>query len=251
MTLSNQQITRRFKDLAKFYNGNEKQKEKLAISHAEKFTQAIATNSGVVYQMGEAIDQLFRDVNNGIGLRQVDTDQLKRKNISKATKETHGFNNDVLPKVSQRLSEAHRLFTYNTEISEWLGTCDNPPASLQNIYTAMNDDGSAPWPVKEKAEKTVDDLAKAINKLIEKSKFSLTNVIMSVENLNQRKDVHAELQADIDAKAQKLKARADANNKVLREKNLTQLQIDIEAAKADQSISLKGCKTHKAYINVA
>ena len=233
MTLSNQQITKRFKALATFHKGLSKDLDALQLSHADKFTQAIGTDTGTIYQMGEAVDQLIRDCNNGLGQRSIDTDNHKRKNIKSDTKKALGLTDDILEKSSQRLSEAHRLFVYNQEIAEWIKTAENAPSSLQNIYTTMVSEGVAPWPVKEKAAKTIEDLAVAINKLIEKTSFSLSDVVMSVENLTQRNAVHGMLQADLDAKQKIVDARREANNKVEREKTMTGAQILTAELKAD------------------
>ena len=84
-----------------------------------------------------------------------------------------------------------------------------------------------------KKEKTVEDLAQAINKLIEKTSYNLSDVVMSVENLTQRKAVHEMLQADLDAKQKIVDARREANNKVEREKTMTSAQILTAQLKAD------------------
>ena len=232
MTLSNQQITKRFNALATYHNSNSKDLDAIQIKQHQRFEKAIVS-TGAIFQMGEAIDQLIASENGGLGQRAIDTQELKRKNIKKETKQILGLSDDTLEKSSQRMSEAHRLFVYHKEIKEYLDTCENPPASCTNIFKSMVSEGVAPWPVKEKADKTIEDLAQAINKLIEKTSYSLSDVVMSVENLTQRKAVHEMLQADLDAKQKIVDARREANNKVEREKTMTGAQILTAKLKAD------------------
>ena len=232
MTLSNQQITKRFNALATYHNSNSKDLDAVQIKQHERFEKAIVS-SGAIFQMGEAIDQLISSENGGLGQRAIDTQELKRKNIKKETKQTLGLSDDTLEKSSQRMSEAHRLFVYHKEIKEYLDTCENPPASCTNIFKNMVSEGVNPWPIRDKKEKTIEDLAQAINKLIEKTSYSLSDVVMSVENLTQRKSVHEMLQADLDAKQKIVDARREANNKVEREKTMTSAQILTAQLKAD------------------
>ena len=232
MTLSNQQITKRFNALATYHNSNSKDLDAVQIKQHERFEKAIVS-SGAIYQMGEAFDQLLTEVNSGLGQRAIDTQGLKKKNIKAERKESLGLSSDKLDKAPQRLQEAHRLFVYHKEIKEYLDTCENPPASCTNIFKNMVSEGVNPWPIRDKKEKTVEDLAQAINKLIEKTSYSLSDVVMSVENLTQRKAVHEMLQVDLDAKQKIVDARREANNKVEREKTMTSAQILTAKLKAD------------------
>jgi len=200
MTLSNQQITKRFKALATYHNANEKDLDAVQLKQHERFDRAI-DSTGAIFQMGEAIDQLIANENNGLGQRAIDTQELKRKNIKKETKQTLGLSDDTLEKSSQRMSEAHRLFVYHKEIKEWLNTCDNPPSSCTNIFKNMVSEGVNPWPVADKKEKTVDDIANAINKLLEKTKFSLKNVVMCQTNIELKPEIFEALTVEAKAKS--------------------------------------------------
>ena len=111
MTLSNQQITKRFNALATYHNSNSKDLDAIQIKQHERFDKAIVS-TGAIYQMGEAFDQLLTEVNSGLGQRAIDTQGLKKKNInlSKMMSLNHGIQHQFLIKGVKTLKRSVKKY---------------------------------------------------------------------------------------------------------------------------------------------
>jgi len=137
--------------------------------------------------VGEAVDQLFANANNGIGKRQFNEIKKANPEMKKRRIKKQDLEKDNLNRISQRLSECQMYFCYNKEMDiarTEMQTGDKPKTctSLQLVERHMRAENIFPYDAAPKL-KDAKWIVAQIQKMSEANAISLGEIMLTLNTL--------------------------------------------------------------------
>jgi len=137
--------------------------------------------------VGEAVDQLFANANNGIGKRQFNEIKKSNPEMKQRRIKKQDLEKDNLNRISQRLSECQMYFCYNKEMDtarNEMQTGDKPKTctSLQLVERHMRAENIFPYDTAPKL-KDAKWIVAQIQKMSEANEVSIPEIMLTLNTL--------------------------------------------------------------------
>ena len=161
--------------ITKATNGFNSVDEKTLSEKTEYFNSTQSLNDLKI--VGEAVDQLFANANNGIGKRQFNEIKKSNPEMKQRRIKKQDLEKDNLNRISQRLSECQMYYCYNKEMDiarTEMQTGDKPKTctSLQLVERHMRAENIFPYDATPKL-KDADWVTEQVFKMLDKNEIDI------------------------------------------------------------------------------